>query len=84
MATFTDFALAGIQVDNFGNLYLARSEKGVITILNPEGKVIREITLLGKHPSAITFGGIDKKTVFVTVNDSLTVQSFRMPLLGQK
>ena len=84
LATFTDFALAGIQVDKFGNIYLARSEKGVITILNPEGKVIREITLLGKHPSAITFGGIDKKTVFVTVNDSLTVQSFRMPLLGQK
>ncbi len=84
LATFIDFALAGIQVDNFGNIYLARSEKGVITILNPEGKVIREITLLGKNPSAITFGGIDKKTVFVTVNDSLTVQSFRMPLLGPK
>ncbi len=84
LATFTDFALAGIQVDNFGNIYLARNEKGVITILNSEGKVIREVTLLGKHPSAITFGGVDKKTVFVTVNDSLTVQTFRMPLLGQK
>ncbi|MEY5048643.1 MAG: hypothetical protein RLZZ175_2002 [Bacteroidota bacterium] len=83
-STFFDFSLAGIQVDKFGNIYISRSEKGVITILNPEGKVIREITLLGKNPSAITFGGIDKKTVFVTVNDSLTVQSFRMPLLGQK
>jgi len=81
---FTDFGLDGMKVDKWGNIYLARYGKGNITVINPKGFVIREIYLLGKKPTNLVFGGIDKKTVYVTMQDTGGVQAFRMPFLGLK
>ena len=34
--------------------------------LSPEGKVLKEIDVLGKMPSNICFGGPDGRTAYVT------------------
>lgn len=79
---FRDFGMDGMRVDKMGNLYLTRYDKGTVAIISPEGLIIREITLKGKKPSNIAFGGLDGKTCFVTVQDRGCVEAFRMPRLS--
>lgn len=81
---FHDFDLDGMKIDRNGNMYVCRHGKGSVAIISPEGQMLREIFLFGQKPSNIVFGGIDKKTVYVTVQDKGQIQSFRMPLLPKK
>ena len=59
--TFEGFGMDGIRCDVKGNLYLCRYDKGTVAVINPKGKLIREIQLKGKKPSNITFGGPDNR-----------------------
>jgi len=68
-ASFPDFGLDGMRCDVRGNLYVCRYDKGTVVVLSPNGKIIREIQLIGKKPTNITFGGIDNKQCFVTMAD---------------
>ena len=83
-ATFPDFGFDGMKCDKAGNLYVARWGKGVIAMLSPEGKLIREIPLKGKQCSNLVFGGKDGKTVFVTLQDRKAVETFRVAIPGKK
>ena len=74
--TFTDFGMDGMRCDEKGNLFVCRHGKGTVVILSPSGDVIREITLKGKNPTNITFGGKDKKQCFVTVSDRGCIETF--------
>jgi sugar lactone lactonase YvrE len=47
----------GMRCDIKGNLYITRFGKGMVVIASPEGKVIREISLVGKRPTNIAIGG---------------------------
>jgi sugar lactone lactonase YvrE len=40
---FPDFGFDGMKCDKAGNLYAARYGKGVIVVLSPDGKIIREL-----------------------------------------
>ena len=75
-AEFTDFGFDGMACDNQGNLYVTRHGKGVIAILSPDGKVIREVPLKGKRCSNLVFGGKNGKTVFVTMQDRKGIEKF--------
>lgn len=83
-ASFPDFGFDGMKCDKAGNLYVARWGKGVIAVLSPEGKLIREIPLKGKQCSNLVFGGKDGKTVFVTLQDRKAVETFRVAIPGKK
>lgn len=83
-AEFTDFGLDGMKCDNQGNLYITRHEKGVILILSPQGKFIREIPLTGKKCSNLVFGGKDGKTIFVTLQDRKGMEKFLNDIPGKK
>jgi gluconolactonase len=78
---FRDFGMDGMKVDKMGNIYLTRYDKGTVAIISPEGEIIREITLKGKKPSNIAFGGSDGRTCFVTMQDRGCIEVFRMPRL---
>jgi gluconolactonase len=54
---FSDFGMDGMRCDVNGNLYITRYGAGKIAIVSPEGKLIREVTLTGKRPSNLAFGG---------------------------
>jgi gluconolactonase len=66
----------GIRCDVKGNLYLCRYDKGTVAVINPKGKLIREIQLKGKKPSNITFGGPDNRRCYVTLQDRGCFETF--------
>lgn len=80
---FPDFGMDGMRTDVQGNLYVARYGKGVIAMISPEGKLIREINLKGQKPSNIAFGGKDGKTCYVTCQDRGYIETFRVDYAGR-
>jgi len=69
---FSEFGMDGMRCDVEGNLYISRHGKGTVVKLSPAGKVLQEITLLGKLPSNVAFGGKDGRTMFVTPEGNIT------------
>lgn len=83
LAEFTDFGFDGMKCDNQGNLYVTRYGKGVIAVLDPKGKLIREVELKGKRCSNLVFGGLNGKLVFVTLQDRKGMEKFRNDIPGK-
>lgn len=82
--TFEGFGMDGIRCDVKGNLYLCRYDKGTVAIINPKGKLIREIQLKGKKPSNITFGGSDNRRCYVTLQDRGCFETFMADYPGRE
>ncbi|MBL4940535.1 MAG: SMP-30/gluconolactonase/LRE family protein [Colwellia sp.] len=80
---FSDFGLDGMRTDKQGNLYVARYGKGVIAVVSPQGKLLREVTLKGKFPTNVAFGGSDGKTVFVTMQKRGAIDKFTSEFSGR-
>ncbi|HAM72930.1 MAG TPA: gluconolactonase [Verrucomicrobiales bacterium] len=66
LVSFPDHGFDGMRSDVDGNLYITRHGKGTVVKVSPEGKVLREIDVLGPNPSNICFGGRDGRTAYVT------------------
>ncbi len=81
---FEDFGLDGMRCDALGNLFVTRYDKGVVCIISPEGKILREVKTKGKKTSNVTFGGADGKTVFVTLQDRGCIEWFRSETAGAR
>jgi sugar lactone lactonase YvrE len=81
---FPDFGMDGMRSDADGNLYITRHGKGTVVKVAPDGKIIREIVLLGKNPSNIAFGGVDGRTAYVTVQDKGNMETFRVDKPGRE
>ncbi|TAH19153.1 MAG: SMP-30/gluconolactonase/LRE family protein [Cytophagales bacterium] len=75
---FPDFGLDGMKCDKAGNLYITRFDKGTIVKVSTDGKILKEITLSGKRPTNITFGGKNNKTCYVTLMDLGAVEKFEI------
>ncbi|NEW83933.1 MAG: SMP-30/gluconolactonase/LRE family protein [Mariniphaga sp.] len=73
---FPDFGMDGMRCDVKGNLYIARFGKGTVVKVSPDGKISQEITLTGKRPTNVAFGGKDGCTVYVTLQDQGNIESF--------
>jgi gluconolactonase len=80
---FADFGLDGMKCDYKGNLYICRHGKGAVAVFTPAGKQIQEVKLKGKSVSNITFGGLDYKTCFVTLQDRKCIEKFRSDIPGR-
>jgi gluconolactonase len=69
---FCDLGSDGMTMDNEGNVYL--TGKGV-TVFDRQGKQIEHIDIQEPWTANITFGGKDKKTLFITASKAVyTVQ----------
>lgn len=79
---FSDFGLDGMRCDKNGNLYIARYGKETVAVLSASGKLLREITLKGSKPTNVTFGGSDRKTVYVTLQDRGAIEYFLVSVPG--
>lgn len=80
---FDDFGMDGMRTDNQGNLYITRHGKGTVVIVSPQGKIIKEISLSGKTPSNIAFGGEDGKIAFLTLQDNGNIETFLAEYSGR-
>ena len=79
---FDDHGFDGMRCDVDGNLYITRYGKGTVVKLSPSGDILREISLPGKRPSNICFGGADGRTAYVTEVDFTRLVSFRVDRPG--
>jgi gluconolactonase len=81
---FADHGLDGMRCDAEGTLWVARHGKGTVVALSSDGEVIREIDLVsGRLCTNVAFGGVDGRTVHVTVADKGTVERFRTAVPGR-
>lgn len=60
----------GMTIDERGNLYLTGNG---VTIFHPQGRKIAHIPILEKWTSNVTFGGKDKKQLFITASEAIYV-----------
>lgn len=81
---FTDFGFDGMRCDVKGNLYITRYGKGAVVKVSPEGKIVKEINLIGKDCSNICFGGKDGCTAYVTLQDTKNMETFRVEDAGRE
>lgn len=81
---FADSGMDGMRCDTEGNLYITRYGKGTVVKVSPSGKLLKEITLIGKNPSNIAFGGKDGRTVYVTLQDQGNIEMFRVDKPGRE
>jgi sugar lactone lactonase YvrE len=79
---FSDGGFDGMRCDVDGNLYITRYGKGSVVVLSPDGKVLREIDVLGPSPSNLCFGGPDGRTVYVTEVSKRRLVQFRVDKPG--
>lgn len=79
---FPDFGMDGMRSDVKGNLYITRHGKGTVAVVSPQGVVLQEINVLGKHPTNLCFCGPDGRTVYVTEAEQGRLVQFRASLPG--
>lgn len=79
---FEDHGFDGMRVDVDGNLYITRYGKGTVVKLSPDGKILKEIDVLGKQPSNLCFGGSDGRTIYVTEVEHRRLVQFRVDKPG--
>jgi gluconolactonase len=79
---FPDHGFDGMRCDVDGNLYITRYGKGTVVKVSPEGKVVREVSILGARPSNLCFGGPDGCTVYVTEVEHRRLVRFRVDRPG--
>ena len=84
LINFDDFGLDGMRCDVEGNIYVTRYGKGTVIKLSPKGKILKEINLTGKKPSNVTFGGEDRKTIYVTLADVGNLEIFKVDAPGRE
>jgi sugar lactone lactonase YvrE len=82
VAQFPDFGFDGMRCDVDGNLYICRHGKGTVVKMSPDGKVVRELGVLGSKPSNICFGGPDGRTAYVTEVEHTRLVQFRVDRPG--
>jgi sugar lactone lactonase YvrE len=73
---FSDHGLDGMRAHSNGKLYIARYGKGVVAVVSAEGELLEEITLKGKYPTNLAFGGVNGKQVFVTMQQRGAIETF--------
>lgn len=81
---FDTHGLDGMRSDIDGNLYIARYGAGVVAVVSPAGRVLREIPLKGRKPTNVAFGGADGLQVFVTLQDRGAVETFQAERPGRE
>jgi sugar lactone lactonase YvrE len=84
LITFPDFGMDGMRCDEAGNLYIARHGKGTVAVVSPTGELLYEVALTGKSPTNVAFGGVDGKTVYVTLQDQGNIEKFQADIAGRE
>jgi hypothetical protein len=57
-----------LAVEAGGNVAVATLHAGCITVIAPNGKVVRQVTVPDEFPTNICFGGRDLRTAYVTLS----------------
>ncbi len=72
----------GMCVDSQGNLYAAIYTGGIVRVVSPDGRHLRDIPAGGAAPTNCCFGGPDLKTLYITESETGTLRSVRNDIAG--
>jgi sugar lactone lactonase YvrE len=81
---FPDDDADGLRVDTDGRIFVARPDHGTIALVTPDGHSEDKVTLHGKGPTNLTFGGPDGRDVYVTQSDGGFIERFRTDRPGRE
>ena len=59
-----------LAVEASGNICVATLITGHITVIAPDGHVVRQVKMPDVYPTNICFGGSDMKTAYITLSGS--------------
>lgn len=74
----------GLRTDIDGRIFVTRIVNGTVAVVSPEGEIEREVSLLGKEPTNLTFGGPDGKTVYVIQSQGGFIDAFHVDRAGRE
>jgi gluconolactonase len=76
--------LDSMAVDADGNLCIATLIRGAISVVSPRGRLIEQIEIPGADPyiTNICFGGIDRRTAFITSSGRGRLYAAKWPCPG--
>jgi len=72
----------GIKFGADGNLYVAVFAQGDVTVLGPEGQLVRRIKTAGARPTNLAFGQPGDHRIYVTEVELGNIEVFDMPCTG--
>jgi gluconolactonase len=72
----------GMNFDQAGNLYVGTVGPGLVTVIGPDGKVARTITVPGTDVTNVEFGGKDLKTLYITEAQKGILYTVEVPIGG--
>jgi gluconolactonase len=81
--SFPNEGMDGMRTDKVGNLYITRYGHGVVEVISPAGKPIKTIRLIGAKPTNVAFGGVDGKTLYITMQDSGRIEVYQNDIAGR-
>ena len=84
LKAFEPDSIDGLRTDIDGKLLIARIRKGTIDVMKPDGSLQQTVSLQGKEPTNLAFGGMDGMTVFVTQRHGGYIESFRTDEEGRE
>jgi gluconolactonase len=79
---FQRFDSLGIEAS--GNICVATLMTGHITVIAPDGKVVRQVKMPDSYPTNICFGGKDMKTAYITLSGLGQLAAMDWPEPGLK
>jgi gluconolactonase len=71
-----------LAVEASGNIAVATLMTGHITVIAPDGKVVRQVKMPDVYPTNICFGGGDMKTAYVTLSGTGRLAAMDWPEPG--
>jgi gluconolactonase len=71
-----------LAVEASGNIAVATLITGHITVIAPDGRVVRQVKMPDVYPTNICFGGADMKTAYVTLSASGQLAAMDWPEPG--
>lgn len=57
-----------LAVEASGNIAVTTMLTGAITVISPEGQIVRSVEMPDTHPTNICFGGPDMRTAYITLS----------------
>jgi gluconolactonase len=69
----------GLAIDCAGNVYIAQNNGASVVVVAPSGDKLGEITGLPQVVTNAAFGGLDRKTLYVTTSSALYTVALPVP-----
>lgn len=71
-----------LAVEASGNICVATLITGHITVITPDGRVVRQVKMPDVYPTNICFGGSDMKTAYITLSGTSQLGAMEWPEPG--